>query len=450
MSDDQYPHPSGEEPEGPSGAEPTGDASPSDVPGRPATRRSWWRPSRYSGRARIIGAAALVVVLAGAATAVLVARSGSDTPTPTALGHDPVPKPGKAIVGMPARCGVTRATLRDLVPHAYALDGGTGASDHCYWSHDDHGKGTERKLVVNFHLRGPIPQRGNSAGSPAVAVAMYDYGRVGVLGKDGLLAVHGLGDEAKISYDDHHHESDVTMRVRNAVVTVAYSGWNGSRALSGRRGFAGALHAAADVAKSLGAAHDPKIAHAVPVPPTAPITHTGKACKLIPAARVAELLDSDPDLVDPEDQSSTEQHGDDGAGDRDGAAKSTACEWTTGHAGALRVSVDRYPDVSPGSGTRAAKRDYRQRYVSVRAAEPISDDDERYFAPLRGLGEQAFAGYIEETLLARVVLRDRNVLIRVMYASAGDDHPLTREQAVGIVYTAATIAADALPERHRR
>lgn len=431
MPDDQHTHTSGDE-------HPDGGANRDDTGRQPAARPAWWRPARYTARTRV-AAVTLVVVIAAAVTTFLLIRSEPDTLTPTRLAHDPVPKLGRTITGKPELCGVTEATLDELMPRHSTLYGGAHDTSKCLWTHENDKRMAQRELQVKIHLTEPQPSLGSrlEAAPPAVAVAMGRYADAGTVGKDGVLAVHGLGDEAKIWYEDHHGATAVT-RVRNAVVTVDYSGRNNSKSLPRKTAFTGAMRAAADVAKSLGSAHRPEVADAVPVPAKAPITRDLTTCDLIPTARAATLLDDD--SVQPE---ATQ-----GIDTDDGQSKSGTCTWETDHDTTMTLAVDRYPDSVPGSGTRAARRSYLERYISMRAAEPISDTDERYFTPLRGLGEQAFAGFVAESLPARVTLRERNVVIRITYTSSDDDHPLSRQDAVSVAYTAASVAADALPKPH--
>lgn len=418
MGDGQDPRYGAGAPNGGRGTWPTAGAPPESLWDRPP-RPPWWRPSRYGWQVLAI-VVATVVVLAGsiAFVAHLLTRT-SALPAPTALPHDPVPALGKPVTE-PRWCGMTRQGVEALVPRA---DHPTG----CVWTHQDPAKGTKRELTIGFSAERGRPgiTSAQLLPSPATAVAV----RMIVSGehrdRPGMMRVTGLGDEATVVNDDDTGAT-VTMRVRNAIVDVRYSGGDedSSRYLDPKRAVAGALRGAATVAQTLGAPHRPATAPAQ----SRPAAHSVlSACRSVSS----DLLDR---LVP------TSSHGAGIDVPVTGHGKARACSWA-GSGNAVSVTLTRYDDTArPGSGTRRAEHNYLASYLSARAAEQASTHHGRYFAALTGPAQQAFAFSAGGAPGARVVFRDRNVIAEVRYGAQGGP-ALPRDEAVDGAYAAATQVA---------
>lgn len=424
MTDDEHVRPPDDD--FAAGTEPFG-TEPSDAPASGA--RAWWRPARYSVRARVIGVAVAVVVLAAGGTAIVLgARSTSDVPAPTPLAHDPVPAVRHKVIGTPARCGVSQRTLAALVPRYRTTNLADPDLPGCGWSVQGRSR---RELRVRFRDVSP-------AAPPPVAAAdaIVRFAATGDPGTKGARTVTGLGDEAMI-VDMQDMGRTVVMRFENVIVAVSYHGLAHDESLSRKAETAGELRVATDIARRIGAPDRPRQVTASPKDEKPAISRSIAPCHLVPTKLVNTLLRPKSPPVTPDD---------DPAGITTDSAQK-ACRWRPmddGPTRALTVSVQRFSGTAPGSGTRRARHTYLASYLKARATEPISRRDDRYFAALTGLGRQAFGSYVEESAPAQIVFRDRNVIVQVTYAASSPDATPT---PINAGYAVATHIAGVL--RHR-
>lgn len=399
----------------------TGQATP-----RPRPVRRAWRVAIVA----VVGAALVAAVL------VTFANVPEPLPAPPALAHDPVPAE-RIHWTIPAGCGVSAATLDALAPHAGIDEAGEGGS--CKWTSQRGDRANFLNLdvgVIPLHA-GPGVPGATEPGNSSVAAAMKAFDSARDEGH-AIRPVTGLGDEAFL-YDRDSSDSrsgQVEFRTDNVIIATGYradAGLDG-KLPSAARLRAGALRAATDAARRLGAPAAPKVA----APPTArPAVRTPPSpCTVVPSGLRERLLgDDDPDTA-PGDA-------DDSGGAPIPGARMEGCDLRT---------EDRELTVSVITGTaptaiRDIGREYLRRHLEARAEQPISRTDERYFHALSGLGDQAFAAYLEESdggadvrSPARVVARAGPALVAVTYGAVDSGYatePLPRTEAVDGAYAAA-------------
>lgn len=442
MSDDETPRPLNE----------TGVAA-GQVPA-PGTSR----PRRPARRTLGIGAGLAAIMLAAGVAAVTSAGGSGSEPEPiaaTPLKHDPVPN-RRITTHMPRRCGVSEKTIRELTPEG-ALEH-AGESQTCAWSSRTDG-GRTRRLEVGFVLDGRSSATGMAPDATPVSSAIKAFGtELDQRGWGAPKVITGLGDAAVAQYAHSPQGGKIAFRFTNAVVTVTYMGRQArdvsDTMIPEKVALDGALTAATDVAAALGAPTRSTLTISTPKARPPALAKPGDPCDLVPG----KLTD---DLLKPTGTPSPSGERSDAPDLEEISPK--MCTWRRHGPRILQVSVEHFPDSTPGAGARQAERAYLKEHVEARGHRPISDHDERYFTALKGPGDQAFASYLEKSAPmtfdpmneglspGRVVFRIRNVLVDVKYASAGAGHdedageePLTRNEAVNGAYEVAAHIAEEL------
>lgn len=406
---------------------------PTTGPGTPAKNR--WR-RRPGPKTLLATGGALTGLLLAAGFAFGGSDPPGELPAPPVVA-DPVPA-APLISSYRADCGVSRATLDALVPDPEQHQSILG--DTCRWNTAGHDK--ERYLDVSITL--VTEGRQTASGRPSttpVTTAMSTFADQARIRTVKPKALRGLGDEAITYYSPKDRiggGSRVLLRARNAIVTVTYRSGYRDKPPSEKTATDGAVRAATDVVRGLGVAVNqaPVVADikAEAVPNRPPF----KVCDMVSRGTRQELVEADGEVR--------------GHARKDEIEKgkiADSCKWEMPTEGNLtyylQVSLTALPSVE------SARNDYLKRHLEARAEEPISRTDEKYFAAVSGLGEQAYASYVEEGLPGGVVFRVRNVVATVVYtqetdenAAPGDSRPLTREQSVNGAYAAARDVANAL------
>lgn len=396
--------------------------------------------------------AAIVVVVCAAlvaAVTITLVSVPAPLPAPRTLPHDPVPAE-RIRWSTPVNCGINAATRKALIPDA-TLDV-AGDEGSCRWYANVGTSGDlSLKVTITAHHAGPGVPGVTDAGDSSVAAAISALNVAGAYQGATSTPLTGLGDEAILSETPSTgtRSADVEFRTDNVTVQAEYS--TTFNPDSGRpkwvgRLRAGALRAAADVARALGAPAAPTVTAA---PPRASAVHTpASACDVVPSGLRDRLLGEDDQNVDP--------------GDQDGDPYLSGSLLRGDHDQTCDLSTDgRKLTVAIATGTRPtavrdASREYLRRYLEARAEKPLSGDDDRYFHALSGLGDQAFCAYLEEGSSlpnvespARVVVRAGPALISVVYSAdttghEDDTEPLTRDDAVDGAYAVAVQAVHAV------
>jgi hypothetical protein len=416
---------------------------------------------------------AACVVVAAAVVVTLVAWPRPDVDERVAAAFAPRDRaPTGPIVGsIPPACGVSFASMDALVP---GVDEDETIDDpdtqRCEWSStaearalggrsrdleievekedETAGTGTERLAEAVEAFTDDLPTEASGSddeahhvrrltGLGSEAIAWYTTGSTGPVYPDGSKAKRHP-DELKTT---------ILFRQGNLVASVTYGGTDytrqgvgdvpeaKSKAAPERETFDGARRAARDVARSM----DLTAAEAAGITETKertgrPVTRSLAACDVLPPATVRRLVGT----ASPDSSVTT---GD--LIDRD-AADTSGCQWSGSRD--LDVEVGVVPDTTVGPGERVAALRYLSLYYQAMAPQETSEPDATTFArPLRRPGQQAFLAWTDDaTSDAQVVLRIRNVLVRVEVSSADPDR-YDKRQATAEAYDAAVAAAGSVP-----
>ncbi|MEU5879600.1 hypothetical protein [Spirillospora sp. NPDC047279] len=415
----------------------------------PITRRLASRPLTWLAAAVV----AAVLLLAWACRPGSSGPDAADLPAPRTLPADPVPA-GPVVTRLPARCGVSPATIEALVPGARVEN--DGDFGECRWHAP--GSGASLKVVLTAFLDPAVgitapPEQatlGRPPRPPAAPNTATSYGQVRAVPAavavthltDGLYSdiapevVTGLGDEAVGQYDRSQGVVRIRVRAGDVVASLDHH-WGASP--GGRRDPAGprrdTLRAAADVARSLGA--PPRGTPAFgPAETGRPLLNLpADVCALVPKAVLDKVIgDRGSPLRGRGHVAPTAVKG----------ARNGECSWRTGRR-ALDVTVQAVPDVGAFGGVRTAGREYLKLHLNARGEEPLGTGGEKYFAALPGPGDQAFAAYVQGGAPGRVVFRHRNLLVEAVYTAGDPGEPLTRRQTVNGAYAVAVEIARRLP-----
>jgi len=409
-------------------------------------------PVPRGGRTAIVGAVGAALV---AAVLIALGTAPAVLPQPRVLAHDLVPAERVAWT-TPANCGIGDATLRALVPGTAQTS--PGDSGICEWPTLDHAQLSELDLTVSVVPRhgdngvpgsattlGTAPGRGD--GSPT-ADAMGEFGAI-AYAEPTARPVTGLGDEALLVETATSDLRSACVRFRTGNVSVgvtyAYNALDEPKdPPSAGRLRTGALRAAAEVARALHVPAAPEVT-APPSARPAPVRAPRSACDVVPSDLRERLFPED-------DIQLSAEPGDADEGElakRVRGIREVTCDL---HNGGREMEVDITTGTAP-SIVRDLGREYRREDLDARAEQPISAADERYVHPLAGLGDQAFAAYLEESTgphlirsPARVVVRAGAALISITYGTkdGADTGPLAREEAVGGAYAVAVRAVGAV------
>jgi len=393
-------------------------------------------PPRRKGRGGLIAGLSIagVVVVALIVLAGVLVFGGDDIddlPAPKTLGHDPVPAE-KTITARPADCGVSKATLKALVP---GRDTPSYGSD-CNWS--GYTDSVIRRLGVQYQDRAPAPDKKSDV---AAAIEQFDvstsdsaslYGNV-------FKPMTGLGDDAAYAAgpeDGRGVEATVVFRVADRVITVKYESLE-AKASETEKYRRGVFRAAGEAAKALGATADPTVAKPAQ---TAPATVPSDVCKLVPEDLMTTLGGDDDPFTHSDDT-------DDIINKQAIPSASTAgCRTSTfGGSGKDRSLEAHVTGATEPGADAAVKRQYLAAYYEARAERPTSGGSGRYFQALSGLGDEAFVSYLDGSrngsLLgkntAQVVIRSRTALITVEFGGELSESGLTQQQTINGAYAVA-------------
>jgi hypothetical protein len=370
-------------------------------------------------------------------TLVLVGSDRVDELSAPPVAADPI-RAVPATHAFSTDCGVSQATLDALVPEAERRRSQT---DACEWATARSER--ERYLSVSITLGDSSQQSAlGTLGTTPTTNAMGAFVNNVTQLREKKMAVNGLGDEGRAYYPADRIQDgggSIIVRARNVIVKTNYrSGTYAEEQLSGKSAMDGALRATTDVVRGLG----------VPVhrPPSIgplkadamPARSPGDPCKMV-SPQILEKLIEEPEQSRDGDITSS----------REGKNAQTCSwkprTWPDNYAYYLQVVLTPHPSLE------AAERSYRTKHIEARAEEPISKENEKYFTAVAGLGEQAYAAFVEEGSPGGVVFRVRNVVAIVTYsqtavsnAAPGDSKPLTRQQSVNGAYAAAKDVAAAL------
>lgn len=423
---------------------------------------------RVPRRAWYVTVGALLVVAAVVVAVAVWPHSDVDDRVAAAFGpRDRVPT-GPIVGSIPPACGVGFATMDALVPgedEDETIDGPD--TQRCEWSatgeartfggrsrdleievgkqDETAGPGTERLADAVDAFTDDLPTEGSGSddeahhvrrltGLGSEAIAWYTTASTGPVYPDGSEE-KGHPDELKTT---------VLFRQGNLVASVTYGGTDYARKGSGdvpeakgkaapeRETFAGATRAARDVA---GGMHLTAAGITEAKERTGrPVTRSLPACDLLPHATVRHLVGA----ASPDSSVTTED-----LIDRD-AADTSGCQWSGSRD--LEVEVGVVPDTTVGPGERVAALRYLSLYYSALAPGETTEPDATTFVrPLRRPGQQAFLVWSDDVSSdARVVLRTRNVLVRVDVSSI-DTSGYGKRQATADAYDAAVAAARSVP-----
>lgn len=429
-----------------------------------------------SRRYVLVGAVVLVAV-AVAVVGVVVGTGGdggADAPLATPrYTADPVPKARVLDADdLPRRCGVSSATIDRYAPadspdmddgncRWYSLNRGKKHCGFCPANRGDH----ERVLDINIDPGDGKAVNGASRAGDALRalnpapVSLVESGHQG-------RTVGGLGDEALYFYTSAAMASgglggrggkpgaSLAFRTGAAVVTVNYRGrdWTGDgpvRRVTEKQAKPAVFAAAADVAHALHAPAKPSFT----APRTAgtPVRRVPHPCDLVPAKLADRLAEgAERKRGTPSTMVRT-------PADTPYGLATDTCRWDSLPTCCLHEDTDHRPErhlsvtvasVSEwrrGVAVPLATRQYLERHHDAR-----DGGSARWFRALRGLGDQAFAAYVDDTSLSSdgpvgaVVFRYHNLVIETAYWG-DDERPLPRDQAVTGAYTAAARARAALP-----
>ncbi|TDD90143.1 hypothetical protein E1293_03645 [Actinomadura darangshiensis] len=420
-------------------------------------------PPLRTGRRRLALAGAAAVVVLVVTVAVVASRGSgdpggiSDGPLIAApAGAEQVPA-GRIVKKIPHNCGVSDGTAARLAPGSDPdpEKGGVfreGGAGDCSWYSLDDGKAkcgwcfgddyrNERVLDVDISLATGIQQ------SPiSEAMQMVGMTGPGSTGRSGPpKIVEGLGEEAVVRYsaEQETEGANLAFRVGNAVVSVRYTGWDAvrgrERTISEKTAVDGAFAAAAETAKSMGAAARPVLSTGMH-PATPALGRVPRPCDAVPGATVDKVAR--------------------GAYRRRGASTLMAivnqaglsvdsCTWKArtsrysneGRSRALTVSLAVADEDVPGYGAFTATRQYQAVYRNLREKKSITLDDFAELTPLTGPGERAFAvtevGSGSSGDAGLVLFQKRNVLVEVAYEGADKELDLRGRQLIDSAYTVA-------------
>ena len=414
-------------------------AAPAPAPERPRSI------SRYRTPIALAAVAAVILLVIAVVTVKLV-TGGPDSsvdpsalPDPPAAAADPIPT-GPIIKKIPADCGLSKATVTALVPK-----GRPTQQQRCQWA-EDGASATSLTVHIEVHSApsSEFPQRGligsrrveTLPGTP-IATAMSDFaGGQPARGESNFKhseRVTGLGDEAlfKDNFNLAQDEdfAEVRFRIGNTVALVIYeSSGEKDQGVPERKIASGALKAAAEIAEGLWkpAPHRPSMAPKDVVDDYEPLD---SACHLVPKESIGKV-------VDDEFGGRPAKAPVNGFHD----ASQIGCGWQS-EDHRLTLSVLAYRAQGPINGPHNASRQYAALHADTRAAP----GGEKYFAPISGLGDQAFAAYAKDATPGRVLFRKANFLVEVVYTEADGASPLTRQDQLKGAYAIATQAAVRLP-----
>jgi len=227
------------------------------------------------------------------------------------------------------------------------------------------------------------------------------------------------------------------FRVGNVVARVSYGVDRFSRAKPRAEASlrAAALKASGEIARSLGSAPHGTPAYGTGGGAGAPLAPPSSACGLVSGKVLGKVIKGH--------RSPTPDTG----VAKDGVlvqGRRTACTWESKDR-MLTVTVVSGPGADRRAADQAAARAYLASQLNAQAGQPISGDDELYYKPLTGLGDQAFASFMEEGPPGRIMIRRGNLLLEVVFASNSRSKPLNRKQSIGAVSAVAAEAAAKLP-----
>ncbi|TYB48136.1 hypothetical protein [Actinomadura chibensis] len=361
------------------------------------------------------------------------------TPGPLDLLPDPPSGPDRVPAGplvraVPAGCALSPATLERLVDGPRLVK--DGARGVCAWASRGGDERSGRYLSIAVDLS---PDTSATAypyllatGRAPLSAAMKSFGPrwSGVTGQ----AVTGLGDEALLQVSPSNGAT-VVARVGNARAVVQYTATRLPMPEAAARD--GAFTAAAEVVAGLGARGPVRPAVAAPARP-APARTIPDLCAALPERTLRDLV-----------------AGDGAAGGSESAqtglavegARQRGCTWRSPDRD-LRVAVAVVPGAGPFDGVRSAAREYAIRHIDARAEEPLSVRDRKYFHPVPGLGDEAFAVHVPGVVPGTVLFRDGDALALVTYAESDERRPLSGGEALRGAYAAAREIARALSAEH--
>ena len=417
----------------------------------------WALRLRDDRRWRLAAAAGSLALVLGAVIVVVVGRgTGSggiaDGPLLAApAAADRVPA-GRIFEKLPRNCGVSDETALRLAPGADrdAEKGGVfrrGGSGDCRWYSLDDGKAecgwclgdfaNERVLDVTITLAEGRTQSPITEAMDLVSRSEPDAPEPTV--------VEGLGEEATARYsaDGATEGAVVAFRVGNAVASVEYRGWDdaGDRreTIPEKTAMDGALAAAAEAAKSLGAPASPEPS-TVKHPVARPLGRVPKPCDAVPGDTVDRVARDayrrrGSSMLFPK-MLQTGMSGD-------------TCMWKAetsryadeGRSRTLKVSLAVAEERLPGMGVHTATRQYQGLHRNLRDGKTAGADDLTGFTPLAGPGDRAFAvtrsGSGPSGDVGVVVFQKRNVLVEVTYEGADGGTGLRGRTLVDGAYTVA-------------
>ncbi|TYK53367.1 hypothetical protein [Actinomadura decatromicini] len=348
-------------------------------------------------------------------------------------GPDRVPS-GPVVRTFPKGCAISPATVERLVGEPRVVkDGGRGV---CAWSSRNGDDRSGRYLSISFELSLDTGATAYpnflATGRAPLSAAMKSFGArwsdVTVQG------VSGLGDEAVLQVSPSSGATVVT-RVGNAKVVVQYSASRLPMPEAAARD--GAFTAAAEVVTGLGA-RGPARPAVAPAARPAPSRTIPDLCAALSERTLRDLVGRDGAA----EGSESRQTGLVAEG-----ARQRGCSWRTPDFD-LQVAVAVVPGAGPFDGTRLAAREYAIRHVDARAEETLSVRDRKYFHPVPGLGDEAFAAQVPGLVPGTVIFRDGDVLARVTYEESDEREPLSGDKALRGAYAAAREIARALSAEH--
>lgn len=381
----------------------------------------------------LLAGGAVLAVLLGVTAALLPGLGGggaqlSDTELrlPVAPDRQPTPKPFSA----PADCGVSPQTLARVAPGAVRR--GNSADDGCVFGPPPNTLETYFQVSVSY-LEGRDHEGRASLGD---AIGLFEAGS----DDTGVKNVSGLGDEAKVSYDDNGL-AEVEVRVSAVVLKVGYrfdrkSGFD-YIPLDEKPATDNALAVAADAVRALGGA----VGTPVVAPPAsgAPALPLPKACSAVPEEVLRRLG------LDPADPTSINLGG-------YGDAAEDDCYWHDAQfERQLQVDVSAYPDRPDAKGERLAKRHFLRDYDELRMGNGRRSTAERSeFHPLSGPGDEAFAYWYQDGSDDKdmprghgvVEFRIRNLLFTVEFEGVSGSTPLGPATTLNRAYHAAEAIAE--------
>ena len=354
----------------------------------------------------------------------------SGLPAPR-TGTDRIPT-GSVIKQRPENCGLSAATVAPLTVQERP------DKDSCSWSDP---QATHKSLTarVSIHSGTELDRPsvlGNAADVPIgipVTAAMSGFDDERAEAKSGeRKLVTGLGDEGFLQYEKlpTHQNAAVIFRVGNAEGRVSLEApLEGGSSVPPEKLKGDALKAAAEISESLSrnAPHVPSIA---PDDSRRDLATPGSVCRLVPEGTVSKVItDSGKGRILKQLSASKPTR--------------TTCGWGKGIPG-LVLTVAPFRRQGPADGTRLASREYARLHTFAREA-PVGSDRVKYFTPVSGLGDQAFAAYAANIGPVRVVFRKGNLLVEAIYNDRSENNPAPGKDQIKAAYTVAEKAATRLP-----